>query len=342
VNTDDQYYAAFNHAENAGIITDESEICTPDILHDTDEGIFAMDNENYRVFDRLTDEEWTYILRLRNSSGHKVFAQINGIGQAGIAGEARASFAITGRIKDALLEKCDVRFAKGGLGNAEIAISRAKLAVKRIASVCQYMSAAYYVLFFWCFISLVAGGGMPFGVRELLVYGLVLAPSLCLPLAFSPADSKTLYDRESSVSPRRISDLLVTTVLYSAPSGAICYVAANLLSGGGEAGRCAAFAAFSATLWLYSVSCGSRVSAISGRFYRNYYFWPSLVVTAAFALVPAFVPAVRALMGFSLPSPSALGASAALPFVLWLAYQAWLMFMEVTRERKRRGRRSAG
>lgn len=330
VNTDDPYYAAYNLAENAGIITDESAICTPDTLRETDEGIFAMDNENYRVFDRLTDEEWLYILRLRKSAGRKTFAQVDGMGQADIAEEAYVSFALSGGNNDALLEKCDVQFSKAGLAAVETAISRSKLAVERISSVCRYMSAGFYILFFWCLISLVFGKGLPFGVTDIVVYGMVLNPLLCLPLAFAPATSKTLYDNSCSVSPKRISDSLVSAMIHAAFSGAACFAAGEFLAHGGAAGRCAAFAAYSISLWLFSATCGGKGSAVTNLFYRNYYYLPALLLASAFAAVPALVPAVRGFMGYEAPDLRSLGASAALPFVLWFAEQAVLLIKEMT------------
>ena len=338
VNTDDAYYAAYNLAESAGIISREDEICTPEILHESDEGLFAEDNENYSVFDCLTDAEWLYILRLRNAAKHKVFTQINGAGQADMVPEANATFAIAGKSKDALLEKCDVQFARGGFPAVETAISRAKLAVKRIAAVCQYMSAGYYILFFWCFISLAFGKGLPFDVTCVTVYGTLLNALLCLPLVFYPATAKTLYDNSSSVSPRRISASMTQTVIYSLICAALCFVSANVLSTGGGAGRCAAFAAFSGALWFYSTACGYKGSAVTNLFYRNYYFLPSLLVAGAFAAVPALVPAMTRFLGFEQPGLRVLGASAALPFVLWLALQSALMFKEIPAKKNKKPR----
>ncbi len=336
VNTDDAYYAAYNLAENAGVISRESEICTPEILHESDEGLFAEDNENYRVFNRLTDEEWLYILRLRNAARHKVFAQVSSAGQSDIVSEANASFAVAGKSKDALLQKCDVRFTSPGFPAIETAISRSKLAVKRIAAVCQYMSAGYYILFFWCLLSLAFGKGLPFGVPGATVYGMVLNPLLAFSLAFCPVTAKTLYDRSGSVSPDRLSGSMTHAVIYSAVCGVMCFIAANVLGPGGGAGSCAAFAAYSFSLWLYTTVCGFRGSALSNLFYRNYLLLPSLFVTAAFALIPALVPAVGAFIDFETPELRALGASIALPFVLWLGLQAVLLIKEITDKNKGR------
>ncbi len=336
VNSDDAYYAAYNLAENAGVISRESEICTPEILHESDEGLFAEDNENYRVFNRFTDEEWLYILRLRNAARHKVFAQVNGAAQSDLATEAHASFAVAGKSKDALLQKCDVRFTSPGFPAIETAVSRSKLAVKRIASVCQYMSAGYYILFFWCLLSLIFGKGLPFGIPGIAVYGLALNPLLAFSLAFYPATAKTLYDRSGSVSPERISGSITHSVVYSAVCGIMCFIAANVLAPGGGAGSCCAFAAYSFSLWLYTTVCGYKGSALTNLFYRNYLLLPSLIVTAAFTLIPALVPSVNSALEFGVPELRALGASVALPFVLWLALQAFLLVKEMTSKPKKK------
>lgn len=335
IRTDDTYYTAYNLAKSAGVLTNEGEICTDEILHDTDEGLFIADNEKYKLFTDLTDEEWLYILRLRNNNKHKVFAGISEISQLPVAEEANASFAISGKGSDALVSACDVRLTEGGFNLIEGVMKQSKLITKKILNIMQYMTVGFLTMFFWVLFSIMFNGVSPLRVQDIFIYGMLVNPIFCYSLAFSPENRKSLSEKTASLTPKSMIKGILVSLGYSIFSALLCIASPAVTGKNGVEGICISIITYVVSIYLFSLMTGESRSVIANKFYRNYNLIISFVFAALVTLLPIYVPAIRDLMGYAYVFPADSGVAAALPIILFLVIQGALLILENTSTKKK-------
>ncbi len=328
VKTDDEYYSSLNLARNACIINGEAEICTGEMMRSTEEGLFIADNEKYRLFNGVTDDEWLKILKYRNMNDHNVFVGVSDISETPLIGEASASFALEKKSKDSLLGACDVRFVSDGFDAVEECLKQSKLITKRILNVCQYMTAGFFTLFFWMLFSVMFFGRIPFRISDTIVFGLFINTVFCASLAFSPEDRKLLSERNYMLTPYTVTKGIYISMIYSLLAGLICFLTPYLIKMPNEYGIGVSMITYVVSMFLFSLMSGSSRSLLVNRFYHNYNFLLSFSIAALVTSLSLGVTKIREFMGYVRISPIDAVIAAVLPIILFLIIQIVLLLLE--------------
>ena len=328
VTTDDEYYTSLNLARNACIISSEAEICTGERMRSTEEGLFIADNEKYRLFNGITNEEWLKILKYRNMNDHSVFVGVSDIKETAMIGEASASFALEKKSKDSLLGACDVRFTSDGFDTVEECLKQSKLITKRILNVCQYMTAGFFTLFFWMLFSVTIFGSVPFRFSDAVVFGLFVNPVFCASLAFSPEDRKLLAEKNYMLTPLTVTKGIYISMIYSAIAGLLCFLTPILISASGAYAYSVSVITYVVTMFLFSLMSGSSRSLLLNRFYHNYNFLISFFIGAAVTVLSLYVPSVRNFMGYVYVAPIDAAIALVMPLICFLLIQIALLLLE--------------
>lgn len=336
--SDDSYYNSLNMAKNAGVISGEDEICTREILHETEEGLFIANSDKYKLFTGLNDDELLYILKLRNQNKHKVAFTASKIEQARLIKEANSSFVSANTANDALLNACDVQLTKGSFDGVVEAIKQSKLVTKRIADTCHFMTAGFLTLFFWMFFSLLIYGEIPFGLRDVLIFGMLINTvfgfSLAFTPSFSPENRKILADRNHEVSYLSLSKGILISLVYSVFGGLLCIFSGKLTAAGGMSRVSVSVITYSAVLFLFSLMTGKSRSIFTNKFYRNYNSVIAFVLGLGSTLCLTCVPAVSKFFGFETVKITDALVAFSVAFVYFLFIQLVFLGFEIKSKRK--------
>ena len=336
VKTDDEYYTSLNLARNACIIGSEKEICTGETMRTTEEGLFIADNEKYRLFNGITNEEWLKILKYRNMNNHSVFVGVSDISETPLIGEASSSFALEKKSKDSLLFACDVRFVSDGFDAIEECLKQSKLISKRILNICQYMTAGFFTLFFWMLFSIMFFGSLPLRISDIVVFGLFVNTVFCASLAFSPEDGKILKERNYMLTPLTVTKGIYISMIYSALAGVICFLSPVIISSSGEYAAGISVITYVVSMFLFSLMSGSSRSLMINRFYRNYNFIISFFAGSLVTVLSLCVPKIRGIMGYARISAIDASMAVIIPVIFFLIVQIVFMFLKPYNNTKRR------
>lgn len=336
--TDDSYYTALNMAKNAGIIAGEDEICTARMISETEEGLFIANNEQYKLFVGCDENQLLYIQRLRKQNRHQVGAAVSRIEHTALAAEAHASFAASG--DGALAHACDTILLEGGFDAVAEVIKQAKLITKRIADTLRFMPTGFFLFFFWGLFSLALHGEIPFGAKDVFIFGMFVNIIFSFPLSFAPSFSqenrKILAEKNHEVTLLSAVKGLFTSAAYSAPGALLCVLAGKITHGGENGGIGPSLITFTSVLFLFSLMTGKSRSIFTNKFYRNYYTGVAFVlgfgITAFLTLPPAF----PAFFGYERVPLTDAAMAASLAFIYFLCIQLLLLIKEMTAKNKKK------
>lgn len=342
----DSYYTALNMAKNTGIIADESEICTSEILRETEEGLFIANCDKYRLFVNLTDDEWLYILRLKKQNKKNIAVSVSQISQAKLVREADAAFVASKGAMDALTSACDVKLIDGGFDTVVESIKQAKLATKRISDTVGYMTAGFFILFFWALFSVLIFGSLPFGVKDVLLFGMIINSifgfSLAFAPAFSPDNRKILAEKGYEVTPASVSKSFLNSLLYSVASAAICLFSGFVSGAGTPKAKSSSLLAYFILIALFALMGGGAGGpkksglALLNRFCRNYNFTIALSFSAGITALALSVPRFSRIFGYFPISPADSLPPILISVTFFAVIQFAMMFINIRLKTKKK------
>lgn len=336
--SDDSYYNSLNMAKNTGVISGEEEICTPKILRETEEGLFIANNEKYRLFTGLTDDELLYILKLRRQNKHKIAFTASKIEQLRLVKEADSSFVSTKTSNDALLHACDVQLTGGGFDAVVETIKQSKLITKRIADACHFMTSGFLILFFWMFFSLLIFGEIPFRLIDILVFGMavniIFGFSLAFTPSFSPENRKILQEKNHEVSYLSLSKGILISLVYSVFGGLLCIFSGRITAESGLSRISVSIITYSALLFLFSLMTGKSRSVFTNKFYRNYNSVIAFITGMGITLSLTCIPVVSKAFSFETVNIRDALAASSVAFVYFLLIQLVLLGIEIKNKGK--------
>lgn len=328
VSSDDPYYTSYNTAKSAGILENEQEICTAEMLRTSDEGLFIANCPRYKVFTGLSDKEWLYVEQLRRQDGKKVAIAASRTEQLPLMKEADVSFAPKRGSTDTLLSTCDVQMKNDGFDTITETLKCARMAMKRISNTAEFFVVGFMTMFFWTLFSLLLKGSLPFSAGDVFLFGFAVNILFSVSLAFAPPERNILSEPLPSVKPRVKAVYYLLPAIYSAIGGALCLFSSEIaLKTAPNAPLTASLMTFASLLFFYSLMCGVKHSVLINRAYMNYLSFAMLAAAGVLIAAAMYIPPIAKFMGYAPLGGTQLLVSIGISFIFFLAAQI-IMLMQ--------------
>ncbi len=153
VNSDGPYYSEISRATDAGIIKDESEVCTADSFRNDNIGLVIANCPDYKLFLGLEDEEWYQVLSYRKQDGRNIAVCTSDIARLQMMHDADVSF-VSEESPDILRQSADVITTGSGYRVVEDCLAGARSIFIRVHGLVEYITVAAVVQFLLCALSM--------------------------------------------------------------------------------------------------------------------------------------------------------------------------------------------
>lgn len=153
VNSDGPYYSEVSRATDAGIIKDESEVCTADSFRNDNIGLVIANCPDYKLFLGLENEEWYQVLSYRKQDARKVAVCTSDIECLQHMRDADVSF-VPEDSPDILRQSADVITTGNGYRAIENCLCGARSVFIRIHGLVEYVTVGAVMQFLLCVLSM--------------------------------------------------------------------------------------------------------------------------------------------------------------------------------------------
>lgn len=322
--TDEPYFSALSRGRDAGIISDEAEICTAEVMRSEDPGLFIANCPDYRLFLGLTDEEWYQMLLYRKDDGKKVAVCTDSLQQLQMMREADVSV-VPESSPDVLRQSADAILSGGGFR----AVSEMLYGVRRIFTgihgMCEYLLVTFVML------ALLCGAGMfmsqtPVRVQEMLVGGIVFNIMFALSSALSSDNRKLFLEKlpQYDVLPR-ISDFYLP-ISY----GAVSAVAAAVVFAVTASHLCVLIS-MALSMLFYAANGVCRAGLFGRKAFYNRNLVISAFLCAACTAAVCLVPSAASAMEYTLPQALQLASAFGIPVAASLLFMLACLLVDKKR-----------
>jgi len=193
VNSDGAYYSEISRATDAGIIKSEDEVCTDEIMHGDDIGLFIANCPDYKLFLGLTSEEWYQILTYRKQDGRHIATCARSTEELGLMKDSDVTF-VSEDAPDVLRQSADVLTLGGGFKIMSDCLHGARSMFMRIHSLTEYSIVAATMLALLYIAQLILGLEA-LRLQDAMIVGLLLNFVFMCGMALSPSSRGDLLEK---------------------------------------------------------------------------------------------------------------------------------------------------
>lgn len=283
VDSDGPYYTEVSRATDAGIIKDESEVCTAESFRNDDIGLVIANCPDQKLFLGLENEEWYQVLTYRKQDGRTVAVCTSDTDRLQLMHDADVSF-VPEDSPDILRQSADVITTGDGYRVVEDCLCGARSIFVRVHGLLEYISVAAVMQFLLCFISMLLPTPV-IRVHEVLFGGMVFNLMFAFCRATAKQDRKQLGAElpEYEQMPR-LSDFAMP-IRYAV--GAALAVAAVWFT---TQNRTSVLAAMTVLLFFYSILGIQRRGMFAKRMLYSMSAWTAGIISAAAIVCLSLIP----------------------------------------------------
>ncbi|MDL2286946.1 cation transporting ATPase C-terminal domain-containing protein [Eubacteriales bacterium OttesenSCG-928-G02] len=337
VSSKDSYYTALNLSKNAGIITDEDEICTAKTLFETEEGLFIANSGRYKMFLNLTDEDWLYIFRLRKQNKKNIAVAASHTEQLQLMKESSVSFVPVKGSTDIIKHSSDVQMFDDGFDTIVSTLKNAKLMVKRIFNTWEYMFCGFTMMFFWVLLSVIIKKELPLRIQDIIIFGVLINILIAISLTFTPMNRSVLKHPVIKLNKKYLFGKLSTVLLYSLGGAVTCMVSSHIISKTASTlSITVSLVTFCATLILYGLMCGTGTSVFLNKVYKNYIYIIMAAVSAIFVAILFYVPNFAKTLDYLSLTWMQVVTAIAISVIYFLIIQVGLIIKNLIKEKEKK------
>ncbi len=311
--SDEPYLSALGRGRDAGIITDESEICTASVMRSDPSGLFIANCPDYRLFLGLDNEEWYRILLYRRQDGRRVAVCADSLEQLQMMHEADVSI-VHEDTPDVLRQSADAILVDRGFK----AVSDLLYGVRRIFvgihAMCEYTVSTFVMLLTLCALGMLLPQA-PVRIQEILIGGIGFNILFALAAVFGGDNRKLFLEKPPSYDTRPALRDFYMPLLYGIASAAAAAAVIALT-------RSYLCVLISMTLSMLGyAACGVQRGGIFAKkaIYNRSLTYAFLLCAACIAAV-CLLPAAASALEYALPSTLSAALSVGIPIFVSAAF----------------------
>lgn len=283
VDSDGPYYSEVSRAIDAGIIKDETEVCTAETFRSDDIGLVIANCPDYKLFLGLEDEEWYQVLTYRKQDKRHVAVCTTEISKLQLMRDADVSF-VPEDSPDILRQSADVITTGGGHRVVEDCLSGARSIFIRVHGLVEYISVAASMQFLLCMLSMLISQPV-LRIHEVLFGGMIFNLLFAFGRAFAPQDRKQLkLDLPKYGTTPKLSDFAMA-LGYSAGAAAVVTAVWFITQS-----HTSVLASMTMLMFFYSILGIQRRGMFAKRSLDNPPAWISCAVSVAVIVALALIP----------------------------------------------------
>lgn len=330
--SEDAYVTAVSLAKHAGIIGSEKEIMSAEELKYLDRGLYIADSAKYKMYLNLNDRQWLDVLNIRKDMGRTVAVTAHNTDRLELMRAADASFVPAAGTPETVKYAADVLMYKTGLKTVEAVLRASKMIYKRIVCGARQLITGGISALFLFLLTLITGETEALRLQDVLIGGVLINPLLTLAASLTP-DHRTLLEDNMDYGGSKRG--LLMTLFYSLTAGGGLFVFGLLTKGYEGSGRYTAALLCYGLFLLLGLFFGAEWQHIYGSSaFKNLLIPVAGLSAVAISLLPALIPSLSAMLGYTLPSHKELAVAAAIPIAVFALFQAGLMIYEIVKAYK--------